>query len=217
MLEFNHFLGPLFLFIFLLLVRHLQLFVAHAPKLSEVLLLLFIGCLLFLFALNLQLARAIDCLGHFVFAALLIFKNAVRLVLCLGHLLVQDLFLVVTKGAQVLNLSIDESLAGCQLVLDLGILAVLLLLVEGFFLTSESLNTLLLLKFLLFHELLEFDLFLVGLADVLSHLLHLLFALEFPDFFTFNVLFDLALDELTLEHLLLKLLNVVKFELFQLV
>ena len=99
----------------------------------------------------------------------------------------------------------------------LGFFAVGLLLVELLLLASKSLNALLLLEFLLLHKLLETDLILVGLDDVLFHLLHFLLALELTDFFSLNVFFDLALDELTFEHLFLELLDVVELELFELV
>lgn len=101
--------------------------------------------------------------------------------------------------------------------LHFGVLTVFLLLVKGLFLTGEFLNTLLLVEFLLHHERLHVHLLLVSFDDVLFHLKHFPSTLQFPNLFTLDVLFDLALDQFTFQHLFFHLLNVIQLEIFKLV
>jgi len=195
----------------------LELFITHTPKFSKIFILLVFGSFVLLLALNLECAGAFHGLLHFEFAAHLLFEEAVSFIFCFSHLFVENLLFVVAQGAELANLNVDHCLTSVEHVLHFSFLTVLLHLVELLFLTCESLNTLLLHEFLLKYELLHAQLFSVGLSDVLSHLEHFPFALQFSDLFTLNVLFDLAFDEFTFQHLFLQRLNIVQLEIFKLV
>jgi len=83
-------------------------------------------------------------------------------------------------------------------------------------LSGKCLNLLLLLDFLKSLGLLDLHQLLVCFGKVGAHLSDLLLTGNFTLFFTFEVLLSLAFDELTLEHLLFKLLDEVEFEVFKL-
>lgn len=215
--ELNEFLSTLALFIFFLSFSHLKLFVTYAPEFGEVFLFLLFEFFLLLLALDLQSARPLNGLFHLILAALLVFKKPVSFVLGLGNLLVEHLLLVVAQATKLFNLFINHSLTHGKLVLLLLGFALSFLLIEGLFVTSETLNAALLFKFFVFDELLKTDLILVGLHDVFLHLADLFLTLKLADLLALDVLFDLSFDELTLEHLFLESLDVVHLELFKLV
>jgi len=215
--ELNEFLRTLALLVLFLRFSHLKLFVAYAPELREVALFLLFQILLLLLAFDLQSARPLNGLFHFILAALLVFKKSVSLVLGLGNLLVQHLLFVVAQATERFNLFVNHSLAHREFVLFLLLFAVSLLCIESLLITSEALNAALFLEFLFFDELLETDLILVSLDNVFFHLSHLFLALKLADLLALDVLFHLSLDELTLEHLFLERLDVVHLEFFELV
>jgi len=209
-------LALLFLFA-LLLLGQLQLLVPDLPELSVLLLIaVSIGPLLLL-PVYLKSARPVNRLLHLELALLLLLVQPVGLVLSLGHLLVQHLLLVVLQGAQLLHLSVDHLLSDHQFVFGAGFHAVDAHLVHFKLLLSELFDTGLLFKLLLSGEFGGADLVGVGLHNVGLDAGGFLLALEFTNFLALKVLLSLALDKLTLEHLLLELLNVVYFEFFELV
>jgi len=94
-LELGELLGAHALLLLLLLFSHLQLFVAHLPELGKLMLLLPLGGLGSLLALNLELAAPLDGRLHLCLALLLLLEQSVCSVFGLGHLPVQHFLLVV--------------------------------------------------------------------------------------------------------------------------
>ena len=90
--------GSLAVLLLFLLLGKLQLFVANAPELGELLLLLFSLDLVLLLALNLKCAASVDCRLHLGLSALLLLEESVRLVLGLSHLAIEYLLLVVLQS-----------------------------------------------------------------------------------------------------------------------
>ena len=88
-------LKPLPLFLLLLLLGQLELFVTDAPELSKLPVLLLLGVLLGIFALNLKLARTFDGSFHLGLALLLLLKETIGSIFSLSNLAIQDLLLVI--------------------------------------------------------------------------------------------------------------------------
>ena len=209
-------LKPLPLFLLLLLLGQLELLITDAPELGELSVLLRLGLFLGVFALNLKLATTLDGGLHLGLALLLLLKETVGTIFSLGNLTIQDLLLVVLQLTQVLDLPVNEVLAGLLLGGKPLLLTLLLQTLEVLPLLSKRLDLLLLLDllpplcFLHLHQLL------VRLGQVSPHLSHLLLTLDFALLLPLEVLLGLALDEFALEHLLLELLDVAELEVFEL-
>lgn len=208
LLEVREFVSALSFFFTLLLFSHLQLFVSDSPEFGEIFLLLRQSGLLSLLSLNLELATSLDGSLHFSFSQLLLFEKPVSTVFSLSYLPIKNLLLVILQLTKLLDLSINHALASGLLAGEAGLFAFFLHVLEKFALLSELLNLFLLfdlletLSFLNSHELL------VSLREVSTHLSDLLLACNFTLLLSFQILFSLALDELTLKHLFLELLDI---------
>ena len=201
----------------LLCLSQLQLLIAHLPELRELLLLRNPVHFLLLSAFNLQRSRPLDRLLHLKLAPLLLLVQSVGFVFGLSDLLVQNLLLVVFQSPKLLNLLVDHLLTSDELFLLALFNSVDAKLVPDQLLASEFFNAGLLFEFFLAGELCCSDLVRVGLHYVgLDRGLFLL-ALEFANFFAFQVLLDLTLDQLAFKHLFLQSFDVGNLELFELV
>ena len=201
----------------LLCLSQLQLLIAHLPELRELLLLRNPVHFLLLSAFNLQRSRPLDRLLHFKLAPLLLLIQSVGFVFGLSDLLVQNLLLVVFQSPKLLNLLVDHLLTSDELFLFALFNSVDAKLVPDQLLASEFFNAGLLFEFFLAGELCCSDLVCISLHDVgLDRGLFLL-ALEFANFFAFQVLLDLTLDQLAFKHLFLQSFDVGNLELFELV
>ena len=201
----------------LLCLSQLQLLIAHLPELRELLLLRNPVHFLLLSAFNLQRSRPLDRLLHFKLAPLLLLIQSVGFVFGLSDLLVQNLLLVVFQSPKLLNLLVDHLLTSDELFLFALFNSVDAKLVPDQLLASEFFNAGLLFEFFLAGELCCSDLVCVSLHYVgLDRGLFLL-ALEFANFFAFQVLLDLTLDQLAFKHLFLQSFDVGNLELFELV
>ena len=201
----------------LLCLSQLQLLIAHLPELRELLLLRNPVHFLLLSAFNLQRSRPLDRLLHFKLAPLLLLIESVGFVFGLSDLLVQNLLLVVFQRPKLLNLLVDHLLTSDELFLLALFNSVDAKLVPDQLLASEFFNAGLLFEFFLAGELCCSDLVCVSLHYVgLDRGLFLL-ALEFANFFAFQVLLDLTLDQLAFKHLFLQSFDVGNLELFELV
>ena len=209
-------LKPLPLFLLLLLLGQLKLFVTLIPELSELSVLLLLGCLLSLFALDLQLARTFDGSFHFGLALLLLLKETIGTILSLGNLAIQDFLLVVFECTQIFNLPVDEVLAGLLLDGESLLLTLLLETLKMLSLLSKRLDLLLLFNLLAALCLLHLHQLLVCLGQVSSDLSYLLLTLDLALLLPLEVLLGLTLDKLTLEHLFFELLDVIELEVFEL-
>ena len=105
--ELNKFQVALALFFTLLRLSKLELLVADLPEFGEVFFFLEFVFLLFLSSFDLKGAGTFDCLLHFEFTALLFLVETVGLILSLGHLFVENLFLVVAESAELFDLFIN--------------------------------------------------------------------------------------------------------------
>ena len=215
-LEVLQFLGTLSLFLFLLLLSHLQLFVADLPELGELDFFVLSGSLNLTLPLDLQLSRTLNGGLHLNFALLLSLKETVGAVLSLSDLPVKNFLLVVLQGTQLLDLSVNHALPGLLLVTEALLFALLLEGVEVRALLRKDLNLLFLLDLLAGLGLLDLHELLVGLGQVGAHLGDLLLALDFALLLALQVLLSLALDEFALEHLLFELLDEAEFEVLEL-
>ena len=201
----------------LLCLSQLQLLIAHLPELRELLLLRNPVHFLLLSAFNLQRSRPLDRLLHLKLAPLLLLIQSVGFVFGLSDLLVQNLLLVVFQSPKLLNLLVDHLLTSDELFLFALFNSVDAKLVPDQLLASEFFNAGLLFEFFLAGELCCSDLVCVSLHYVgLDRGLFLL-ALEFANFFAFQVLLDLTLDQLAFKHLFLQSFDVGNLELFELV
>ena len=215
-LEVEELLSALLLFLLLLLLSHLQLFVANLPELGEVLLLLLFGGLLSLFPVDLQLARPLNSGLHLSLALLLLFIESVGAVFSFSNLPVEDFLLVILQRSELLNLRVDHALPRLLFVLEALILALLLHVLKLLTLLSKLLDLLFLFDLLQTLGLLHPHELIVGLSEVSAHLGDLLLAHDLALLLTLQVLVDLPLDELALEHLLLERLDEVELEVFEL-
>ena len=160
LLEVCKFKGTLPLLFLLLLLSHLQLFVANLPELGELLLFLTLSSLDSLLALNLELPAPLNGSLHLGLALLLLNEEPVGSVLSLSDLPVENLFLIVLQASELLDLSVDHALPSFLLFLETFSFALLLHVFEEFSLLCEGLDLFLLFDFLEafgffdFHELL---------------------------------------------------------------
>ena len=216
LLEVLQFGCTLTLFFLLLFLGHLQLFVTDPPELGEVFLFLPFSLPLCSLALNLQLATSLNGGLHLCLALLLLFIESVGTILSLGYLSVQNFLLVVLEGTKLFNLAIDHILPSLLLILESLVLALFLHVFETFALLSESFNLLFLFNFLTALSFFHLHELRIGLGQVSTHLGDLLLAHNFTLLFALQIFLDLSLDEFTLKHLFLELLNEVEFKVLEL-
>merc|ERR1712051_594810 len=207
---------PLPLFLLLLLLCQLELFVTDSPELSELAVLLLLGILLGVFALDLKLTGTFNCGLHLSLALLLLLKETIGTILSLSNLAIQDLLLVVFKRTQIFNLLVDHGLAGLLLCGKSLLLTLLLQALKVLTLLSKRLDLLLLFNFLATLCFLHLHQLLVCLGQVSSHLSHLLLTLDLALLLPLEVLVGLTLDQLALKHFLFELLDVIELEVFEL-
>lgn len=205
------------IFLPLLLLGELELLVTEAPEFGELLILLLLGLSLLLLAEDLKLSAALD--GRLIVSLLLLLLlvQPVCFVLCFSDLSVQDFLLVVLQGCKFRNLLVNHLLTSLKLVLEALLLLLLLHGLEGLSLGSMLRNSLFIFHVLQKVSLLLLHHLLVGCGEIVSHLSDTLLSVHLTQLLTLDVLLDLSLDELTLEHLLLQLLDVVELEVLQLV
>ena len=194
-----------------------KLLTASFPELLEVFLLLILLIFFHFALLDLMLAGLLDGCLELSPASLLLLKETLSLLLGLGHLLAQDLVLFVLDLSEIECLLLDHLLADVLLLLEALGLAVLLHLVDVLFLFGILiLDALVLLLPALDFLLICFQV-LVGRIKILSCASLLRATLEFGDAGCLQVLAGLALDQLTLEDVILELLYVSHLRLMQLV
>ena len=202
--------------VLLLHVSDLQLLAPQLPELLELLLLLLLSRLLPPSLLLLLIPRLFNGCLKLLPTALLLLKESKGLLLGLLYLLVQDLVLPVLHVAEDLSLALDQALAGLLLLPEFLLLLVLLQLVESRLLTGVLLYLGLFLLLLL-GELGLLDLkLLVCLSEGLHLLERLFLALSLLVGLARQLFFDLAVDELGLEDLVLHPLDILHLELVQL-
>jgi len=207
----------LFFFEGFLLFSLLELLVSDFPKLSKLPRLFVFSFTLFLSAFDLQGSGSVDSLLHLEFAALLFFVQAIGFIFSFGDLFVEHVFLSIFEGTKLLNLTINHLLTDCKLFFESSLLTVLALLIHHKLLLGECLDPRFFGKLFLSDEFGLSDLVRVCLHDISFDFCCFFLSLEFSNFFTFEVLFSLTLDEFALQHFLFKLLNVVDFEFVELI
>lgn len=162
----DHFELALLLLVALLLLCQLQLLVSNLPELSKFFFFVLFVSSFLLLTLDLECSRTINSLLHFELTALLFLIQSVSLVLCLSHLLIQNLFLVVFKGTQLLHLFVDHFRPDLKLVASTVFNSFDSHVIHFQFLTSKFLDASLLSEFFLASELSSADLISVGPHDV---------------------------------------------------
>lgn len=216
LLEVEKLSGTLAIFFLLLLFSHLQLFVAHLPEVSKVMLLLFHGSFLSLFPADLKLTAPLDCSLHLSLALLLLLVESVSAILSLGNLPVEHLLLVVLEGTELLNLRVDHALPSVLLITEALVLTVLLHILKFLALLSKGLNFLLLFDLLQAFRFFHSEELAVSLSQVGAHLGDLLLAHDFALLFALQVFLNLPLDEFALEHLFFQRLDEAELEVLEL-
>lgn len=205
------------LLLLLLLFSELQLFVSGAPEFSKLLLLLLGRGLLLLTSLNLKLTAPLNSELHLHLSTLLLLEESVGLVFSLSDLLVKDLLFVVLNGTELLNLPVNHAATFSLLLSEALRFLLFLHEVTSCLLLSKLFNLLFFLKLPATSLILESDLLLVSFDELHLHLLSTLLSGQLTLLLTLEVLLSLALDELSLEHLLLEALNIIQFEFLKLV
>ena len=138
------------------------------------------------------------------------------LILCLSHLLIEHLFLLIPHLHEFSDLPVNQlllrGLFGGEPLLRLGLFEVL-----------QGLSLLLILNDLVFFLLLldgdlllNLNKLLIGLFELSPGPGHLLLLLQIPHLLSLDLLFYLFFDELTLQFLLLHLLDIVDVEIVEL-
>ena len=137
--------GPLSLLLALLLFSKLQFLVALLPELGILDFLLPLGLTLGLLALDLKLSAPLDGSLHLGLTGLLLLIQAISPIFSLSNLSVKHFFLVVSKGPQFLDLSVDHLLPGLLLISEALLFALFLQVIKLLALKGKLSDLLLLL------------------------------------------------------------------------
>lgn len=158
----------------------------------------------------------IDLLLQCLSAPLLLLKQLECLLLGFLDLLIKDLILLIAHALEDVCLPLNELLSLSLLLSELHVLAVFLQLIQLVLLLCVQLNALLFLKLPLALSLLVGKEVCIGPPESFLLLLLLVLALPFLLGLSLELLFDLPVDEISLEPLLLYPLDVVHLELVEL-
>lgn len=140
-----------------------------------------------------------------------------RFFFSLSHLLIQDFVLSILDGAQVLDLSVNQSLSSLLLLLELLFLFILSQFLQSFLFSCILFDQFFIFQFLFSFLQLELFQLNISLMEVMFLFLLLQLSLMLSLSFPFELFLDLSPDEFTLQHLLLDLLDAVGLVLVELV